>query len=367
MEYGLKRYEAIQRLLWFLFFILCLVVSYAGQDVDRSAPANVQLRDMKSMRFWTGLQGLLYVPPVESQSPKSKVEQPAPVQDQSMRRPSPFEKNTITPPPPPVTERKAADREPQYLGRAEIYLIRAGLIFLLGRLLWLFVQYFGRYLLKCLLADCIKSPGPIKPEFGKGPVNPEVLFPRQLILGTLKRIPLNFLFHPFLRLKLILSGHQKSISSEDLLEKERRIVDADWSILYGSWSPFRWMLWLIPALALVQTAWLFFLQIHGTTISQKEIIDTVQSLPNSLLPLVQAVGVVIVLKLVSGLLVRLEDLHLSSLDALIYDRLLSRLPFQSNDTLIILDALHRQFLEIREALRRMERPAPVVGKKYIED
>lgn len=366
MEYGLKRYEAIQRLLWFVFFLFCLTASYVTQDTNRTAPVNVQLRDMKSAKFWTGFHGLLYTPPSETQNPRGKVEPADPGQGQDARRPSPFEKRTVAPPP-PAAEPGSTDKDPQYLGRTEIFLIRAGVIFILGRLIWLLVQYFGRYLLKCLLEDCIKSPGPIKQEFGRGPVNPELLFPKQLLIRTMQRIPLNFIFHPFMRLKLILSGQHNSVSSEDLLEKERRIVDTDWSILYRSWGPFRWMLWLLPALALVQTAWLFFLQIHGTTISQKEILDTVQTIPNALLPLVQAAGLVVFFKLVSGLLARMEDLYLSNLDSLIYDRLLSRLPFQSNDTLIILDTLQRQFHEIREALKNMERPAAPVRKKYIED
>jgi len=51
----------------------------------------------------------------------------------------------------------------------------------------------------------------------------------------------------------------------------------------------------------------------------------------------------------------MEELYLSNLDSLLFDRLLSRLPFQSNDTLIILETLQRQFKELHAALKILER------------
>ena len=52
MEYGLRRYKAIQRLVWFVFFLLCLAAAHYTQN-DSSYPtaANVQLKDVKTLRF----------------------------------------------------------------------------------------------------------------------------------------------------------------------------------------------------------------------------------------------------------------------------------------------------------------------------
>src|SRR5208283_1410544 len=117
--------------------------------------------------------------------------------------------------------------------------------------------------------------------------------------------------HPFIRLRLILSSFQRYVSSEDLFEKERRIVEADWQILNGSWGPFRCLLWIVPILGLAQTALLLVAQFNAAspvlalipqkeTIEaakpllglspQKEILDSVKPTMNLLLPLIQATG-----------------------------------------------------------------------------
>lgn len=370
MEYGLRRYEAVQRLLWFTFFILCLGASYVMQPSGYSTPANPQLKDIKTFKFWTGLHGILMAPPSPEGS-KGKLSGGEPSFDPGVKRqgiekeaaPQGVKKQGFVdreiPTPAPAPDPSQAD--PRTLGRIMQFLLRAASYFLVGRLIWLVLQYIGKFLLQDLVEKKIKGPGQGKAEYSTAPV-PVAFFPRQLLLDEIRHFRLSFLFHPFWRLRMMLSGFKKSISSEELLEKERRIVDADWQILDGSWGPFRWIFWAVPILALAQTAWFLLLQMQSTSTAQKELIDTFQSIPNSLLPLVQAAGLVVFFKLAAGFLRRIEELYLSNLDALLFDRLLSKLPFQSNDTLIILEALQRQFSDLQAVLKRIERTIHIEKK-----
>jgi hypothetical protein len=351
MEYGLRRYEAIQRLLWFFFFILCLgVANFTQSDSSYPPAANVQLKDMKTLRFWTGMQGILPAPPPAEVS-KGKLDQSEVAPGLDAKKQTPVEKKA--PQVKPV-ESAQTQRDVEGIGRFMIFLIRAGVLFLLGKLLWLMIQHLARYGLTYIMSESVKSPAKVRLE-SKKPISPESIFPRQLLLDKIRRVPLYFLFHPFQRLRLMLSGSQKSVSSEELIEKERRIVDTDWQILYNSWGPLRWLSWILPALALAQTAWLVLLQVHVASTTQKELLDSIQSIPVVLLPLAQIAGVVLFFKLASGLLRRMEELYLSNLDALLFDRLLSKLPFQSNDTVIILETLQHQFNELSASIKRIER------------
>jgi hypothetical protein len=59
-------------------------------------------------------------------------------------------------------------------------------------------------------------------------------------------------------------------------------------------------------------------------------------------------------QLAATLLRYFEELYLSNLDSFIYDRLLSRLPLRSKDTVLILETLQQQFRELDAALKRLE-------------
>lgn len=353
MEYGLRRYEAVQRLLWLLFLILCLTAAYVTQNPGKyPAPPNPQVKDIKKLGFWTGLHGIMMPAPVPDVPREKLLGEGGRQPGKGESKPGFMEKNAPDASP---GELSLAQQDPRMLSRIMLFLVRIGLIFLFGRLIWLVVQYLGKLALTAIMSDSIKGPGPLKADYHSAPLYPESFFPRQLLLDKMRRVPLWFLFHPFMRLHLMLSGFQKSVSSEELGEKERRIVETDWQILYNSWGPFRWLLWGIPLLGLVQSGWFFLLQVQDASISQKELLDTIQMLPNSILPLAQTLGIVIFFKLASGLLRRMEDLYLSNLDSMLYDRLLSRLPFQSSDTVIILQTLQRQFQDLHAALKRLER------------
>ncbi|MEN6437991.1 MAG: hypothetical protein ABFD97_05365 [Syntrophobacter sp.] len=353
MEYGLRRYEAIQRLLWLFFLVLCLAAAYFTQNPSNyPAAVNPQLKGLKTTAFWTGLHGILMAPPAAEVSREKLPGQAEPGPSPGITRQAPPERR---PAPVPPADPSSSQTDPQFLSRIMLFLVRAGIIFLVGRLLWLVAQFLAKFVMNAIMSESIKRLGPPKQEFDTGPIYPERLFPRQLLLDKIRQIPLGFLFHPFMRLRLMLSGFGKSVSSEEMIEKERRIVETDWQVLYSSWGPFRWLLWLLPMAALAQSAWFFFIQVQNASVAQKELLDSIQTLPNAVLPLAQAVGIVVIYKLASAFLRRMEDLYLSNLDALLYDRLLSRLPFHSGDTVIVLQTLQRQFQEVHAALRRLER------------
>src|SRR5208337_5232477 len=85
--------------------------------------------------------------------------------------------------------------------------------------------------------------------------------------------------------------------------------------------------------------------------AQKEILDAIKPTLNLLLPLIQAAGMAVFFQLASTLLRYFEELYLSNLDSFLYDRLLSRLPLRSNDTILILETLQQQFRELQAALK----------------
>ncbi len=349
MEYGLRRYEAIQRLFWFVFFILCLVAANFSQGFTTTPKSNLQIKDLKKLEFWLGLQGVQVLPAETTTKGKlDAVDLGSAFGKTDAKRSGTVDKKPSVSSVP--AESDDTHRELQLLGSAFIFLVGAGMIFLELKLIWLLIQYAGRYLLQWNMSG-IGEPGRVRPELVKA--NPELIFPRQELLRKIRRIPGYFLLHPFMRLRLMLSGNQ-NVASEQLVEKERRIVETDWQVLYSSWGLFRWLFWILPLLGLAQTSLLFLFQIKAASLSQKEILDTVQSMPSALLPVLQAAGVVIFFKAAMALFRRLEELYLSNLDALIYDKLLSRLPLQSNDTVIILETIHGQFKELHTAIKRLE-------------
>jgi hypothetical protein len=311
MEYSLRRYEAVQRLFWFVFFLLCLGIaypvtqlyheSYRGAAVIASAdPQVLRTSEFWAQRYWLGV--------------------------------SPF-------------------------GKIILYLLWMALLFLAGKFLWLLLQHVGKRFVESILKQSMKqSPGRSGQVVDGISSNPKKLVLAEPLLRRVREFPLRFLFHPFQRLRSMLSTTQEVLSAEDLTEKERRIVEIDWQVFWSSWAPFRWLLWLLPLLALLQTFWLIYLQIAPAVAEQKEIDSLLGPVLASLLPVGQMIVVVIILNLVSGLFRRLENLYLSGIDALFYEQLLSKVPFQSGDTLVILNALQKHFKELQAMLRRMEVP-----------
>jgi hypothetical protein len=369
MSYGLRRYETIHRLWWFVFFILCLFLARYSQVFTHVPRQGAEFKDLKRIDFWTGLQGICMTSPGPERSVAG--------QDRPGR-------SVGKPASEPSAGRDDFQDNIELVSSTMLFLIRAGIIFLELRLIWLLVQFAGRYLLQIFMSEN-RDPKSIQREPGRG--RPEPLFPMQAFAEKVRRSPLSFFLHPFIRLKLMLSGVQKNISAENLFEKERRVVEADWNILYGSWGPYRVLFWVLPILGLVQTILLLTAQFNLSSSAvavvpqkeaidaikpmfslspQKEILDAIRPTLNLLLPLIQAAGAAIFFQLASTLLRYFEELYLFNLDSFIYDRLLSRLPLRSSDTIIILESLQGQFRDLQAALKRLENkilPQTEVEKK----
>jgi hypothetical protein len=311
MEYGVRRYDAAQRLLWFAFFLLCLALAYPIAKVYQldffglsGKPGPFHADSLKSFTFWMQLNWL----------------------------------------------------QTQPFGSFTIYVIWVALLFIAGRIVWLLLQLVGKRLVRNLLVSSLeKREERQKPGAATSSSELEKSFPTVLLYGKVNRLPLQLVFHPYQRLRLMLARTHGTLSSEDLMEKERRIVETDWQILWSSWTPFRWLIWLLPLLGLGHSLWLLYEQVQPALSGQKELQDLLAPILTSILPLAQLTVIAVLFSLVSGLLKRFENLYLSSVDGLFYDQLLSRLPFQSSDTLIILEAMERHFQQIHARLGRLER------------
>ena len=379
MSYGLRRYETIHRLWWFVFFFLCLFLARYSQSFTNPLQHGPELKDLRKIDFWTGLQGIGMISSGTEdswakQGPQSQAARPQPGKpDVSGIKKQPSE---------PSTSQDDFRDNIELVSGMALFLIQAGIIFLELRLLWLVIQYTARYLLQLIMSES-EDPEPLSIEAAR--TRPGSLVPGQVLFGRIRRGPMSVVLHPFIRLRLILSGFQRNVSSEDLFEKERRIVESDWQILNGSWGPFRCLLWILPLLGLAQTALLLVAQFNAASPAlalippketieaarpllgispQKEILDSIKPTMNLLLPLIQATGVAIFFYWASTFLRYFEELYLSNLDTFIYDRLLSRLPLRSSDTVLILETLQRQFRDLHASLKKLE--AKVLTQSEVE-
>jgi hypothetical protein len=248
--------------------------------------------------------------------------------------------------------------EAKPFGQQIAFVYWAAVFFLSGKLFWLLIQYTGKHLAAQTLVKTLRAHDSIpKPAADEAASLPERFFPAALLLLRVDQSLPQQLFHPYKRLKLLLSKPQGMLSSEELIEKERRISDTDWEILRGSWTPLRWLLWLLPILGLTQAASITYDLLMPVFYKHEELQPVIEAAPLSLLPLFQIVVATLFFRIIALLFKRLEDLYLSNVDSLFYDQLLSKLPFQSGDTVIILDTLQRHFREIHISLRKLERLA----------
>ncbi len=353
MSYGLRRYETLHRLWWLVFFLMCLFLADFYPGSISEPQRRPELADIGRVSFWTGLHGV----GITSAGPGFGKGTRAAAVDESPPGEEPAGQNVFS-------------DDIAMVNGALLFLIRVSVIFLVLRFVWLAVQYAGRYLLQLLMSEIKGFDTADRGAFG---TTGESCLPVQALEARVRQSVASYLLHPFIRLRLALSGFQGNVSPETVLEKERRAVEADWRILYGSWGPYRLILWVLPLLGLAQTVLLLVAQFSGIGSSiqkealsaakplmdssiQKQILETVKLTLSLLLPLIQAAGLAFFLQIGSTFLRYVEELYLSSLDAFIYDRLLSRLPIRSgNDIVLILDALRRQIKEFGTALARWEK------------
>ncbi len=314
MEYGLRHYEAVQRLFWFSLFLLCLTLaypaakSYQAQFASLKPVVSTQQADAyKSVEFWKQTHWL---------STKSVV------------------------------------------GFAILYLISTQVLFLASRFIWLFLQFIGTFIVKHVLTTTLSSASNKSMlSVASSPAAIERLFPSDELYRRANRFPFSVILHPFQRLRLMFRNPQSTLPAEQLIEKERRVSEADWQILSASWAPFRWLLFPLPFLALFQSSWMFYGSLQPLVNGQQDFHAYILPLTGSFVPLVQIVVLTVLLNIAAGLLKRIDSLYLATVDGLLYDQFLSRLPLQSGDTLILLEAMQRHFQELRMLLRRLEKSA----------
>lgn len=338
MEYGIRHYEAAQRLLWLMVFIISLGLAYLikGSDAyQRSYPVPT-VGTLKTADFWLELQGLQIQPPGTTGARATT------------QGGSDFH--------------RTIQAAPGILAGIMIYLILLNAVFLGLRAVWLLVQLVGKSLIQILLKTHVKKPVRRQTAaLDSLARHMDRFFTGETLAKEVNRFPLPFVFHPFKRLKLLLSQPQATLSAEELTEKDRRIAETDWQILWQSWLPFNWVFWTLPVLALLQSSSLFYVELLPIFSGKRELAEFSTPLLTGLIPLFQVVVISAVLKLASTLLKRIDELYLANLDALFYDEFIARLPLHSADTLILLQTMQRQFMEIQSALRRLERSLPVHG------
>ncbi len=221
--------------------------------VPRQGP---ELKDLRKTDFWTGLQGIGMTSPSHEHSSGKQDQPDKGARPQTGKSTSPDKKQTPNLQPGKTISGTILNWSAALL----LFLIRAGIIFLELRLIWLVVQYAGEipapdiHVGKRRPSDrsILNLPGPDRNR----------LSACRSLAAKIRRSPLSFVLHPFMRLRLMLSGFQKNVSSEELFEKERRVVEADWHILYGSWGPYRCLFWVLPILGLAQTALLLIAQFN---------------------------------------------------------------------------------------------------------
>jgi hypothetical protein len=312
MEYGLRQYEARQRLLWFLFFLACLLVAWPAKgiylsSVPRTPLKQISLEMVKSMGFWHQQQWV-HVGPV---------------------------------------------------GTLLSYLVWVAVVFVVGRVACLLLHFIGKAAMARTLPKVTANPRQ-QPSIGKPSSlvsSSQLKLPESLVRWTqaLRANLLRFVFHAYQRALFTFASPHGVLIADDMADRQHRLADIDWQILNGSWTPYRWILRLLPVLALFQTLWLIYLQVQPVLGGQKELQDLLGALLPSVLPFVQVVILTLIFGLGYGLLIRLEHLYLAGLDALFYDRLLSSMPIRSSDTILILDALQKHFREMNATLERLER------------
>lgn len=311
MQYGLRHYETSQRLWWFVLILLCLAVAYpaSGGYVELAArlqpPHLEQIKPeiLQSLDFWNQRHWIAASP----------------------------------------------------CGRLIVFLALTAWYFLIFRALWLLVQWIGKWLMAWALKNEVEElPESTEAESPGAALRPKMVLPADRLRKIVSPWPLRIVFNAHRRLYLLLNGVSRVLSSEALMQRETRMETIDWQLAGSTWEPYRWILRLLPLLAVAQGAWIFYLSLQPVLDGSREL----QSVPGiavtSLLPVVQMIALSVGLALAQGLLQRLEHYYLAKLDALFFDQLLARLPLQSSDTLLLLNALEKHFQQLKTTLKRLE-------------
>jgi hypothetical protein len=309
MDHGLSQYEARERLLWFLFLLLCLLLAFPAvwihlAGVPRSPVVATSSEALKSYSFWAQRHWMHIGP----------------------------------------------------LGKWLAYLAWVAILFILIRFLWLIAQFIGKSSLLSTLAELmsnLKNRQAAKPWDSTAEVQKKPYAGYAQMVSRLDH-PLRFFLHAFRRAQYTLSSGPGMPFTDGLLERQQRLSDMDRQMFKSSWTAFRWILLLLPVLAALQSFWLIYSETQLFLGKQSELEQFANAFWPAMLPLVQLTVLAVFLGLVSALLSRVEGLYLANLDASLYDQMLSELPIRSSDTLLILESLQKHFRELQAALKRLE-------------
>jgi hypothetical protein len=309
MDHGLAQYEARERLLWFLFLLLCLIIALPAiwihlAGVPRSAAVATSSETLKSYAFWSQRHWVHMGP----------------------------------------------------LGKALGYLAWVAIFFILIRFLWLIVQFIGKSSLLNTLSELVsnlKNRQAAKPWDSTTEVQKKPHANYALMLNRLNH-PLRFFLHPFRRAQYTLSSGPGMPFADGLIERQQRLSKMDRQLFKRSWTPLRWILWLLPVLAAFQSFWLIYSETQLFLGKQSELEQFANAFWPAMLPVVQMTVLAVLLGLASAFVNRVEGLYLANLDASLYDQMLSELPIRSSDTLLILESLQKHFRELQAALKHLE-------------
>jgi len=309
MDHGLSQYEARERLLWFLFLLLCLLVALPAlwihlAGVPRSPAVVTTSEALKSYSFWSQ-RHWIHVGP---------------------------------------------------LGKVLAYLAWTAVLFILIRFLWLIAQFIGK---RSLLGDLREMMSDLKSRQAAKPWDSTTEVQRKPYAGFALMVsrlnhPLRFILHAFRRAQYTLSSGPGMPFTDGLIERQQRLSDMDRQLFRSSWTAFRWILRLLPILAALQSFWLIYSETQLFLGKESELEQFVNAFWPAMLPLVQLTVLSVFLGLVSAFMSRVESLYLANLDASLYDQMLSELPIRSSDTLLILQSLQKHFRELQLTLERLE-------------
>jgi len=309
MDHGLSQYEARERLLWFLFLLLCALLALPAvwihlAGVPRTPVIATTSEALKTYGFWAQ-RHWIHVGP---------------------------------------------------LGKVLAYLAWVAVLFIVARFLWLIAQFIGKgFLLRDLreMMSSVKSRQAAKLSDSTTDAQNKPYAGFALMVSRLNH-PSRFLFHAFRRAQTTLSSTAAMPFTDGLLERQQRLSDMDRQIFKSSWTAFRWILRLLPILAALQSFWLIYSETQLFLGKQSELEQFANAFWPAMLPLVQLTGLAVFLGLASAFMNRVESLYLANLDASVYDQMLSELPIRSSDTLLILQSLQKHFRELQVALKRLE-------------
>jgi len=309
MDHGLTQYEARERLLWFLFLLVCLLMAFPAvwihlAGVPRTPVIATTSEALKSCAYWSQ-RHWMHVGP---------------------------------------------------LGKAMAYLSWVAILFILARFFWLMAQFIGKsFLLRSLreLMSSLKSRQTAKSWDSTTEVQKKAYTGFALLVSRLNH-PLRFLLHAFRRAQYTLSAAPGMPFTDGLRDRQQRLSAVDRQIFKSSWTAFRWILRLLPILAVLQSFWLIYSETQLFLGKESELEQFANAFWPAMLPLVQLTALAVFLGLAFAFLHRLENLYLANLDASLYDQMLSELPIRSSDTLLILESLQKHFRELQAALNRLE-------------